>query len=445
MKKLNIKQISTTLNTCTTIPEDVEIDCIVHDSRECELHADKNILFFAIPGEHVNGHDFVQHALSNGASFAVVDHIPKNVSDCSKLIIVDDTIRALDMLGEYYLTQFDIIKIAVTGSVGKTITKECIANVLSQKYKVHRSKGNFNTIIGLPITIFDIEDEHEITILELGTNHFGEIKTLTKIVKPDIAIITNIGASHLEFLHDLKGVFKEKNDIFMQSSDKTLKIFNDTITFLDSNKGKEHYYSYGFEKNNDYIVSSITIENKAFSFLVNEEKFHIHNDVYHNVMNAIPAIIIGKNFGLNKNLIQKGLSITPEVNLRMEKKVNTRRNWTIIADCYNANPMSMISALEYLQNLPHIYKIAILGNMLELGEFSKKYHEDIGILVNEMNLYRSIAIGDHAENYNFLSHYKSAEDFISHFSDSKFPDNSAILVKASRGIALEKIVERLVT
>jgi UDP-N-acetylmuramoyl-tripeptide--D-alanyl-D-alanine ligase len=445
MKNLKIKQVITAINGTTTAPENAEINCLIHDSRECSLHSGKDILYFAIPGEQVDGHDFVKEALAQGASYAVVDHKLQDGIDSKKLIFVEDTVKALDALGKYYLSQFDIPKIAITGSVGKTISKEFIANVLSQKYNVHRSEGNLNTIIGLPITIFDIDDTHEIAVLELGTNHFGEIKILTEMVEPDIAIITNIGPSHIEFLENLEGVFKEKNDIFKYSPDQTLKIFNGTITFLQNNKGQKNYFSYGFDNDNDLVVRDIARIDHKYSFYVNDEKYYNCNDVYHNVLNAIPAIIIGKHFGLSHKEIQQGLSIKPEVGLRMEMRRNTSKKWTIIADCYNANPVSMISALEYLQSLPHRDKIVILGDMLELGQESQQYHEDIGILVRDMGLRRSIAIGDMAKFYKFMTHYSSAENFIDHFSDEMFPEGAAILVKASRGIALEKIAERLAT
>jgi len=445
MKQLNIKQIITTLKATTTATENAEINCVIHDSRECNLHSGKEILYFAIRGEQVDGHDFVQEVLSKGASFAVVDHELKDDIDARKLIFVEDTVKALNALGKYYLSQFDIPKVAITGSVGKTISKEFIANVLSKKYKVHRSEGNLNTIIGLPITIFDIEDTHEIAVLELGTNHFGEIKTLTEMVEPDIAIITNIGPSHLEFLESLEGVFKEKNDIFKYSPEKTLKIFNGNISYLQNNKGNKSYFSYGFDDDNDLVVRGITRVDHKYSFLVNDEKYFIFNDVYHNVLNAIPAIIIGKRFELSHEQIQQGLAITPEVGLRMEIRENAIKKWTIIADCYNANPVSMVSALEYLHSLPHKNKIVILGDMLELGEESQRYHEDIGLLVRDMGLRRSVAIGDMARFYKFITHYSSAEDFIDHFSDETFPEDAVILVKASRGIALEKIIERLAT
>ena len=443
MKKLNIKQIITAINAATTAPENAEINCVIHDSRECDLHSGKDILYFALHGDQVDGHDFVREALAKGASFAVVDHKLQDDIDASKLIFVQDTVKALDALGKYYLSQFDIPKIAITGSVGKTISKELIANVLSQKYKVHRSKGNLNTIIGLPITIFDIDDTHEIAVLELGTNHFGEIKALTEMVGPDIAIITNIGPSHLEFLKNLEGVFREKNDIFKYSLDQTLKIFNGSITFLQNNKGQKDHFSYGFDNDNDLVVSEIACIDHKYSFYMNDERYFIFNDVYHNVLNALPAIIIGKHFELSHKQIQQGLAITPEVGLRMEIRKNMDKNWTVIADCYNANPVSMISALEYLQSLSHQNKIAILGDMLELGEESRSYHEDIGILVRDMDLRRMISIGDMARFYKFMTHYSSAEDFINHFSDEMFPEGAAILVKASRGIALEKIAERL--
>jgi len=265
------------------------------------------------------------------------------------------------------------------------------------------------------------------------------------MVNPDIAIITNIGPSHLEFLENLEGVFKEKQEIFKYSQNQTLKIFNGNISFLQNNKGHQNYFSYGFDDDNNLIVRNIARIDHKYSFYVNDEKYFIFNDVYHNVLNAIPAIIIGKHFGLSHKQIQQGLAIMPEVGLRMEIRSNTDKNWTIIADCYNANPVSMISALNYLQSLPHKNKIVILGDMLELGDESRSYHEDIGILVRDMNLRRSIAIGEMARFYKFITHYSSAEDFIDHFSDEMFPEDAAILIKASRGIALEKIAERLAT
>ncbi len=443
MKKISIQEIVRITNAVIRPTEHDYIDRVVIDSRDVKKYPDKNVLFVALEGEHVDGHNFVLDALNSGASYACVNKTYPEIKHEKRLFRVDDTLKALDELGKYYLNQFNLPKIAITGSVGKTITKEYIANVLSQKLNVHKSEGNLNTVIGLPITIFDMNDQHEVSVLELGTNHFGEIKRLTELVQPDIAVITTIGASHLEFLHDLDGVFREKFDLFKCSQEKTLKIFCSSIKYLEKYKSQKNYISYGFDEDDDYFVEDIHIENGVYHFLVNNEHFYIANDVFHNVINAIPAIILGFKFKLAYDQIQNGLLMSPEVGLRMEFFKNENKDWLIIADCYNANPVSMASALAYLENLPHHHKYVIIGDMLELGEKSEQYHRDIGILIREMDVLDSYAVGPMAKYYTCKHHYDTGEQLLEELAEDEFPTDTAVLVKASRGIALEKIVERL--
>lgn len=443
MKKISIQEVVNVTNAVTSSFKDDYIDCVVVDSRDVIHHQNEKVLFVALEGEKVDGHEFVKQALETGASYALVKNSFRISGHEDRLLRVPDPLEALNRLGKYYLAQFDIPKIGITGSVGKTITKEYTANVLSQKFNVHKSKGNLNTIIGLPVTIFDIDDQHEISVLELGTNHFGEIRKLTEMVQPDIAVITTIGASHLEFLKDLDGVFKEKFDIFKYSPEHTHKIFCSSIHYFEKYKGKKGYISYGFEENDNFTIDDILKHKGRYYFTLNHERFHISNDVYHNVLNAIPAIIIGKQNGLTNEQIQRGLLLPAEVGLRMEIIENQKKEWFIIADCYNANPVSMASALAYIENLPHHHKYVIIGDMLELGEKSEQYHADIGLLIREMGLEGSYAVGKMAGFYRCLHHYETPEHLIEDLGEDEFPPDSAILVKASRGIELEKIVERL--
>jgi len=445
MKEIGIKEIVSAINGKTVNKADILVNRIFTDSRKIDERDLKNVnsIFFALKGENYDGHNFVYEALKNGAQIAVVEYTPPNIKKDKKLIYVGDTLTALGKLAKYYRKQFELPVVGITGSVGKTLTKEFTANVLSIKYNVHKTKGNFNTVVGLPLTIFDMNDSHEISILELGTNHFGEIKHLTQICKPNISIITSIGESHLEFFQDIKGVFKEKFDIFKYSSKQGLKIFNGDIKFLHKYKGCANYISYGIG-NNDFELSSIHLENEKLSFKLNDENYFIFNNGKHNIFNAIPAIILGKEFGLTHKEIQEGLLQKPEINLRMEILHNRINDWMVIADCYNANPVSMRAALSYLVSTNKLYKFAILGDMLELGDKSIEFHKQIGDLLKKMKLNGIISIGELSKEFNDNSHYNSIDEFIENTGNFHFPKQSAILVKGSRALEMEKIVERLV-
>ncbi|MGC9337393.1 MAG: UDP-N-acetylmuramoyl-tripeptide--D-alanyl-D-alanine ligase, partial [Candidatus Cloacimonadia bacterium] len=350
---------------------------------------------------------------------------------------------ALGALAGYYKTFYKVPVIGITGSVGKTITKEFVANVLAQRFSVHRTQGNLNSIIGLPLTLFSLDNSHEVSVLEMGSDHFGEIMRLTQIAKPNIAVITSIGPAHLEFFGDLEGVTKEKTDIFRYAHESSLKIFNGDIGQLEHYKRRPGFVSYGKSKDNDFILSSISQNNRKLSFLLNGEIYFIKGLVEHNIMNAIPAIIIGKYYHLSNQEIQKGLSKKPKVGLRMEILKNREKGWTIIADCYNANPQSMRSALDVLRRYPLMNRFAILGDMLELGEYSEVFHKEIGEMLARLRLNSVISVGNLSSMYNGSYHFQTVEDYLD-ATDLNFPPNSVILVKGSRNLHMEKIVERLI-
>lgn len=444
MIKIKLNEILSAIQGKTSYKKNISFDKIFIDSRKV---CGNNSVFFALNGNNFDGHNFVHNAFENGSKMAIVQFKPKNIKNSDKLIFVENTLQALQDFSYYYKNLFEIPIIGITGSVGKTMAKEYIANVLSEKFKVHKTKGNLNSIIGLPLTLFEMNNCDEISVLELATDHFGEIKKLTKICDPEIAIITNIGASHLEFLNDIDGVFREKYDIFKFSKKDSLKIFNGNIKHLEKFKNKNNFLSYGKNDQNNFVISTISKENKIYKFKLNGENYFINSDVKHNIFNSIPAIIIGKHFGLKSSEIQNGLSKNPEVNLRMQILKNESKNWTIIADCYNANPQSMKSALEYLKSLSNEnckHKFAILGDMLELGKKEIKFHEEIGELTRKVNLDKIISIGELSKFYRSNLHFKSTADFLLSEKNISFPKNSTILIKASRKLELEKIVERLV-
>jgi len=443
MKKISLNEVIKAVDGEFSGDSAAYINQLFYDSRDV-VKNNKNSLFVAIPGNEVNGHKFVISAFENGAKFALVDHKPNNIKDTSRLIFVEDTVQAFGKLAKYYKSKFDLKTIGITGSVGKTLTKEFIANVLSQELNTYRNQGNFNSLVGLPYALQELKDEHEVAVIELATNHFGEIAWLTDIIKPDISIITNIEEVHTEFLENLRGVYREKIDIFKNAKEDAIKIFDgDEFLFQDLKK-KENYLSFGLKEDNDYIISEIKLENDHYSFYLNNEKYQIFNDFEPNVFNATPAIIIGKLHNINSQQIQAGLNIEPGLDLRIDKKYNDEKNWEIIADCYNANPKAMKASLEYLKQVGYEHTIAILGDMLELGEKEVEKHKEIGEFIKTLDLDRLITVGDLARYFKGDEHYNSVEEILAEKDEFKFPQNSAILLKGSRFIELEKLMERLI-
>ena len=420
------------------------INQVYYDSREVNDIKENNSLFVAIKGNQVDGHDFVCDALKSGADYAMVEYKPVNMADEEKLIFVEDTVKALDDLAVYYRSLFKLKFIGVTGSVGKTHCKEFIANVLSQKFKTFRNKGNLNSLIGLPIALFDLHDKYEIAVMELATNHFGEIKVLSKIVKPDISVITNVEEVHTEFLCDLKGVFQEKTDIFRFSKSNSTKIFNGDRRLFDIYQGRKRYYSYGLNVDNDYVVKKIKLCGNKYSFYLNDKKFKIPSDFKPNIFNAIPAIIIGKLNGLSNKQINAGLSIKTNLELRINKRYNKKKNWEIIADCYNANPKAVKAGIKYLLQSNYNHKIVILGDMLELGKNEINKHQEIGDFLKRCRIHTAISVGNLAKHFDADTHFNSIEELINSNKILNFPTNSAILLKGSRFIELEKLIERLI-
>ncbi len=393
----------------------------------------KNSLFFAFKGENFDGHDFVDIVLEKG-NWAVVNE-NYNLAH-PHLIKVHDTIEAYGKLAKRYIKFFDLCSIGITGSYGKTTTKEFLANILEIDTPLIKTSANENNLIGLPKTIFKTKPEHKYGIFELGSNHFGEIEKLTAILRPDFAVITAIGASHLEFLKDINGVFQEKTAVFHHSPKK--KFFPGDLSKFNEFEG----ITFGYSQINDYVISKVKSDQNSTRFLVNDEEYSIPTPFEKFVLNATIAIAICKEMKIPSENIFAGLQKQLSMNWRMQLKKKKARH--LLIDCYNANPDSMQAALNFWKDYhPHLPHIAILGDMLELGELTKFYHKKIWSQLKKIDYDLLISVGKLAEEFQADVHYKKVEELLASQKLNELPEKAVILIKASHGISLEKILDRI--
>ncbi len=415
-------------------------------------------LFFALAGERFDGHKFVPDAVADGAVCCVVN------ADCDEfaglpVIVVEDTRKALRDLAAYYRSKFQIPVVGVTGSVGKTSTKEMIASVLAQKYRTHMTQGNFNNEIGLPLTVFDLMDEDKMMVLEMGMSSFGEISRLTQIAKPDTAVITNIGISHIEHLGSREGIKQAKFEIMEGLQPDGTVILNGDDDMLWDARGEIEYETlyYGIQnKNSDLCVTEIRIysDGSDFSCKIDGEihKFSIAVPGQHHIYNAMAAILVGLKYNLSIEQIQQGVRAFVPNGLR--QTLIEYPNYMVIRDCYNASPASMKSGLEVLSLTQCLgRRVACLADMLELGEMSEAAHREVGKLVVACGTDCLIAVGNEAKQIA-----QGAIDTGMNPADVHVFDTNAaliemlpallkkqdlILVKGSRGMHLEEIADAI--
>ncbi len=412
----------------------------------------KNSLFIAIKGEKFNGHDFVLSTYEFGCVCCIVD---ENIETNKPLIIVNDTRKSLLSLAKYYKSLFSITTIAITGSSGKTTTKDTVYDVLNQKYNVLKTQGNYNNEIGVPLTLFKLTEKHEVAVIEMGMNHFGEISNLTSIVKPDIAVITNIGNAHIENLKNKQGVLKAKLEIIEGlGRDGILVVNGDDDLLKNISYHNLKVIKYGKDANNDFLATNIinnSLRGIEFDVQTNLEKsFHVEVNQLGEFMiyNALVAISIGKQLNLSNNEIVLGLQ-----NIKLSKNrleiIKSNLGVYIINDTYNANPDSMSYSMRMLESIKtEAKKICIIGDMFELGSESAYQHEYIGKLSNSLNFDLNIFIGKQMENA-YLScirnkkYYATQEELLLDIKKLKLEKNDIILVKGSRGMKLEKTVDKI--
>ena len=352
------------------------VESITTDSRKAEA----GCLFIAIPGERVDGHRFIPAVFEQGALAVISERELEHPA--GSYIQVASSLEAIKSIGAYYREQLNIKVVGITGSVGKTSTKEVIASVLAQKYNVLKTLGNFNNELGLPLTIFRLRDEHEIAVLEMGINHFGEMHRLSRIAKPDVCVITNIGQCHLEYLKDRDGILRAKSEIFDYMAEDGAIILNgddDKLAQVTEVKGIQPVF-FGIESSRKIYADQL--ENcglKGIRCVLHADGSSIPVQIpipgYHMVLNALAATAVGRTLGLTMEEIKAGIESLESVSGRFH--IIEKNGLVIIDDCYNANPVSMKASLDVLKDAKG-RKVAVLGDMGELGENEVQMHAEVG-------------------------------------------------------------------
>ncbi len=442
----------------TEAEKKTEVLGVVIDSRQVE----SGYLFVAIPGEKVDGHKFIPDVFAKGAAAVLSEQQLEDPA--GPYILVESTTKALRDLAEYYRKSLDIKVVGITGSVGKTSTKEMIASVLSEKYKVLKTEGNYNNEIGLPLTIFKIRAEHEVAVLEMGISEFGEMHRLATMANPDICVITNIGLCHLENLKTRDGILKAKTESFAHLKKDGIAILNgddDKLSTIRQVGDKEPVF-YGMEEKMEYredakkSVYATGVENLGLYGMQarihtpeGERDVRIPIPGEHNVYNALAATAVGLSLGLSLDQISSGILKAKTIGGRTNL-LNTG-SMTVIDDCYNANPVSMKASIDVLATAEG-RKIAVLGDMGELGENEKKLHYEVGeylakkeidVLFCAGELSEEIAKAAQKESKTCEVYYFKTRDALLEQLLPFLKKGDTVLVKASHFMEYPKIVKAL--
>ncbi|MGB6129238.1 MAG: UDP-N-acetylmuramoyl-tripeptide--D-alanyl-D-alanine ligase [Psychrilyobacter sp.] len=414
--------------------KDIKIGKILIDSRKIK----ENDVFIGIR----SGNEYIQDVLGKGACLAFYDDINIKIED-ERAIYVENSILFLQELAKKYRERLDVTVIGITGSEGKTSTKDILYSILSKKYKGKKTQGNYNNHIGLPLTILQLEEDDKFLTLEMGMSHLGEIRLLGKIASPDYAIVTNIGDSHLEFLENRDNVFKAKTEIFEFVKPELRVVYGDDPYFKNAEAIKV-----GKNKNNDYIIKGFHQDKRGGEFKLSflDEEMKVRSNLYgeYNSINIALAITVGLKMGISREEILdtcKNLKLT---GMRFER---VEQNGKIfINDAYNASPVAMKVSLETFDEIfKDDYKVAVLGDMLELGKESIKLHEKLAETIENLELDEIFLVGKEMKNlYMKLDHkkcfyFETVEKIRDKVKSVK--NGAAVFLKASNGICLNKILD----
>lgn len=414
-------------------------------------------IFVAVKGKMLDGHDFISGAVRRGAAAVVY-------ADAGKIrvfkkgvayLCVSETTRALGDIAHYHRLKLGIPVIAVTGSSGKTTTKEMIAFVLSARYRVLKNIGTQNNLFGVPLTLLQIRPRHEVCVVEMGTNRFGEIRRLTEIATPNIGVLTNIGPSHLEFLKDLKGVYKEKGELLRHLAPPGIALLNRGDAFLGrlSRITQRPYFFYGLNRACDFRATEITHRNGSMEFLFNgRHRMTVMQMGPHSVSNALAAIACGVLFGLQVRIIKERMGVFDPPGMRLKEfRLN---QCVLIDDTYNSNPLSLREAIDALCRMPAAgRRILVMGDMLELGKKSEEFHACFGryiskkpvdLLVTLGRLTRATAASAARAGMrrNRIFHFKERAGVLK-FLDEHVRSGDVLLVKGSRSMKMDEIAAAL--
>ena len=425
---MTINEIIKVINGNIDINDDKLIEEIKTDTR----NINKGDIFIALKGKNYDGNDFIDEALKKGASFCISDKV---VND--KCILVNDTYEALYLIGKYMREKYNIPLIAVTGSNGKTTTKDLIYHILSSKYNVLKNEESKNNLIGVSDTLFKLNNKYEIIVIELGTNHLGEISYLSNMCKPNVSIITNIGSSHLEFFKKRKNIFKEKISI-KDGMDNVNLIVNGDDKYLRWVKG----YKCGIKNRNNLKAYNIkeSIDSISFNIYLDKEyKIKFNNPGKHFIIDILLAIKVCLDYGINIKTIIRKINSFNMVNKRMNI-INLKNN-ILINDCYNSSLESIKGGLDYIKNIKG-NKILIIGDILELGKYSKRIHKKINKLVKVIEKKEVYTIGNYSK-YIKGKHFNNSFELLKYLENKKI-DNSYIYVKGSRRMNLDIVVDYII-
>lgn len=429
---------------------DVQINGVTIDSRKIEAGQ----LFIPFKGERTDGHQYVADAIKQGAAASFWQKDAPNPPENIPLIFVEDSLTAIQALAKSYLQQLSVKVVGITGSNGKTSTKDMTTSLLSLKYKVQKTEGNYNNHLGLPLTVLGLEEDTDIAVLEMGMSGRGEIDFLSKLAEPDIVVITNIGESHMQDLGSREGIAEAKLEILNGLKDKGRFVYFGDEPLLSS-RMKDSVIdtkTFGMNPSNDLYPLHIEALNNGSTFQINQiaSPFELPVLGNHNILNALAAMLVAEYFNIPFEKMNKGLQSLKLTNMRMEL-VEGKSGVKIINDAYNASPTSMLAAIDVLKKLPgYKQKIAVLGDMLELGDKEEAFHYEMGehlegidYVLTYGKLGCSIAKGaktvlpeDHV--FSFQEKQPLIESLASYLNE-----DTVVLVKASRGMKLEEIVKAI--
>ena len=441
--------------------ENEECKEFTKDTREIK----GNETYIGLVGEKINGGIYYEEAFKNGASTVIIENIQITQEQKEKyrgknIIVVEDTLKALREIAILKRNLYnDKIKVvAITGSVGKTSTKDMIASVLKEKYKTLKTEGNYNNHIGVPLTILKLKEEHEVAVVEMGMNHLGEISNLTNIGKPNLCVITNIGTSHIGNLGSRENILKAKLEILEGNEEKEIIVNNDNDLlhkFYDEKNNEINIITYGIENESKIYATNIIKKEESSKFIchIENEEFEVEVPVagIHFIQNSLAAAAVGKKLGLTNEQIKKGIETFELTKKRMDIE-NLKNGVKIINDSYNASFESMKGSLENLAQYKN-RKIAVLGDMFELGEYSKQLHENVGIEVYKNNIDILICAGENARYItNKAKEAGMLKENIYYFKEKEniieklkliIKKDDVILFKASNGMKFFEIVEKI--
>ncbi len=423
--------------------EDLDIQNFEKDTRIIQ----KGDMYVAIKGEKFDGNDFYKDAINKGAVACLMSKEPEE--KIGNIVLVENTVKAIQQIAAYKRSKVDIPVVAVTGSVGKTSTKDIVAAVMSQKYKVLKTQGNLNNDIGLPFTLLRLHDENAI-VVEMGMNHFGEISLLTSIAKPTLAIITNIGTAHIGNLGSRENILKAKLEILegLQGNSVIINNDNDLLSdWAEKNKGKYNIITYGINnKNSKYVAEDIHSYEDRSEYKIDGKEVVVPVGGEHFVLNSLCAIAVGRYFDIPMAKITEGISGFELTKGRMEIE-KAKCGASIINDTYNANYDSMKAAIEYLEKIEGKRKIAVLGDMKELGDYSESLHRKVGEEVKNIDIL--ITIGELAKyieetaDVREMLHFDNNESALEYLKKIMKKDD-IILLKASNSMKFGDIAKELI-